>query len=81
MHILKYRVNWKLWLLSMVLSLLVFTVSLDFADPIIPAWNLFPDARPPTATETYGVKAAMLAIEGAAALFIGLIPTGTERRD
>lgn len=74
-----YRVNQKLWLLFLISALIGYTVMLDFTDPITATWHLFPDADQPSPTEAYGVKAAMLAMEGAAVLFIALIPAGTSR--
>lgn len=73
--------NLKLALTFLVSGFIIYTVVLDFTEPVAPNWNLFREEELPSATESYGAKAAMLAMAGAATLFISLIPTGSSRRN
>ena len=72
--------NWKVILTGLVSGLIIYTVALDFTNPVHPDWNLFEQEELPTATEMYGAKAAILAMAGAATLFIGFIPTRRSNR-
>ena len=64
---------WKLWLTCLVANLALWLAILDFTDPTVPDWNIFDTA--PSTTEAYGAKAALMAMAGAAFLFIGLMPS------
>ena len=66
---------WKLWLTGLVAVFITFIITLDFTDPIHPAWNTFNPDELPSTTEMNGAKAAILAMAGAATLFIGFIPS------
>ncbi len=72
--------NWKYMLTSLVGCFIVYTVILDFTNPVHPDWNLFRRDELPSDTEVHGIKAAMLAMAGAATLFIGFIPVGNNHR-
>ena len=72
--------NLKIALTVLVSGFILYTVFLDFTDPSAPNWNLFHEEELPSAIESYGAKAAMLAMAGAATLFISLIPIGSSRR-
>ena len=69
--------TWKLGLTYLVFSLVGFLIVLDFTDPTVPNWNIFKTI--PSPTEVYGAKAALLAMAGAAFLFIGLMPTNPSK--
>ncbi len=72
----------KLLLAGFVAIFIAFVITLDFTDPIIPSWNTFHQDELPSTTEMNGAKAAILAMVGAATLFIGFIPSrrSTDRR-
>ena len=72
--------NWKLLLTGFVGGFILYTVLLDFTDPLVQNWNIFREEEKPTTTQSYGAKAAMLAMAGAATLFTSLIPIGTSPR-
>ena len=67
-------------LTGLVGGFIIYTVILDFTDPVVPDWNLFREEELPSATETHSIKAAMLAMAGAATLFISLIPVSNSNR-
>ena len=72
--------NWKLTLTHVVFVTVLAIVAVDFDDLIIPEWSLFQESELSSSTEGNGAKAALLAMAGAATLFIALIPTKTDRR-
>ena len=69
--------NWKLLLGLLVLMITIFTTGIDFRDVGYPEWDLFSES--PSSVESYGAKAAILALLGAAAMFIGFIPSGNSK--
>ena len=66
--------NLKFLLGLLVLMIAITTVAIDFRD-VSPDWDLFSES--PSSVESYGAKAAILALLGAAAVFIGFIPSGS----
>ena len=77
---LKSPSNWKLILASLVGCLIIYTIVLDFTDPLHPDWNLFQNEELLSTSSMYGAKAAILAMAAAATLFIGFIPIGSSSR-
>ena len=69
--------NWKLMLGLLVLMITIATAGIDFPDVDYPEWDLFSES--PSSVESYGAKAAILAMLGAAAMFIGFIPSGNSK--
>ena len=70
----------KLWLTFLMGWIILAIIIFDFADPIYPDWSRFQQTDFPTPIEVYGAKAALLAVAGAAMLFIALIPVDTSPR-
>ena len=70
--------NWKLLLALLVLMSTIVTAGIDFRNVGYPDWDLFRES--PSLVESYGAKAAILALLGAAAMFIGFIPSGSSRK-
>ena len=78
-HMFKSRWHWKLILAGVALNTIAVIVRIDFTSPSRPEWSLFGQDELPTTIEMYGAKAAILAIVGAATLFIAFIPTDNSR--
>ena len=75
----KSRWHWKLILAGVAFNTIAVIVLIDFTSPSRPEWSLFGQDELPTTIEMYGAKAAILAIVGAATLFIAFIPTDNSR--
>ena len=70
----------KFWLTLLTGSIIFAIIIIDFADPFYYKWSRFQQTDFPTPIEVYGAKAALLAVAGAAILFIALIPVDTSPR-
>ena len=71
--------KWKLVLTAFLFLLAFLTILVDFNDPPVPEWSRFEEGVPLPSANADGAKAALLAMLGAATLFIGLIPTKDNR--
>ena len=76
----KSRWQWKLILAGLAFNTMVVIVLIDFTNPSRPQWSRFGQDELPTTIEMYGAKAAILAMVGAATLFVAFIPTDGSRR-
>ncbi len=65
---------WKLGLASLVLFLTLWIILADFSKPVDPEWNLLQGTRFSPSSKEDGAKAALLAMCGAATLFISFMP-------
>ena len=79
MGILRNRYLWKGVFLVILLVVVFGTISTNFEDPVFPGWNTPLKAITPSSSQEAGAKAAVLAMAGAASLFVSLIPVQAGR--